>query len=164
MKVLKWLDNNFELLIMGAALIIIAVVVLIDVFGRTVLGTGLTWGQEMSRNCEIVIAAMGVSYGVRSNKHIKVDIIQTLFPKTRKPLEFLGDIAVVGFCLFTAWYGVSKLAATLKSGATTAVMEIPTFYIYSIMELGLILAALRVIEKYIKIFIARKGSEGGIKA
>ena len=56
--------------------------------------------------------------------------------------------------------GVSKLGATMKSGATTAVMGIPTFYIYSIMEIGLILAALRVIEKYIKILIGRMGKGG----
>lgn len=156
MKILKWLDDNFELLIMGIALIVIAMVVLIDVFGRTIFGTGITWGQEMSRNCEIVIAAMGVSYGVRAGKHIKVDIIQTCFPKTKKPLEVFGDLIVFVFCLFVAYFGLDKLSATLKSGATTAVMGIPTFYIYAIMECGLILAALRIIEKYIKEFAARK--------
>ena len=81
MKIVKWLDDNIELVIMGIALSVLTVVVLIDVIGRTALGTGITWGQEMSRNCEIVIAAMGVSYGVQAGKHIKVDIIQTLVPK-----------------------------------------------------------------------------------
>lgn len=161
MKVLKWLDDNFELLIMGAALTVLTVVVLADVFGRTILGTGITWGQEMSRNCEIVIAAMGVSYGVRAGKHIKVDIIQTLIPKTRRSLEIFGDVSVMAFCIFTAWFGISKLSATLKSGATTAVMGIPTFYIYAIMEIGLILAAVRVIEKYIKELIRFRQKKGG---
>ena len=56
---------------------------------------------------------------------------------------------------------MSKLGATMKSGATTAVLGIPTFYIYSIMEIGLVLAAVRVIEKYIKLFLGRvkKGGE-----
>ena len=45
MKILKWLDDNFELVIMSVALILITVVVLVDVFGRTVFGTGITWGQ-----------------------------------------------------------------------------------------------------------------------
>jgi TRAP-type C4-dicarboxylate transport system permease small subunit len=159
MKILKWLDDNFELIIMGAALIVIAVVVLIDVFGRTFLGVGITWGQEMSRNGEIVIAAMGISYGVRAGKHIKVDIIQTLFPKLQRPMEIFGDVVVMLFCIFTAYYGTAKLAATLKSGATTAVMQIPTFYIYLIMEIGLILAAFRVVEKYVKEILA--GKKGG---
>lgn len=161
MKILKWLDENVELLIMGAALIVIAAVVLIDVFGRTVLGTGITWGQELSRSCEIVIAAMGVSYGVRAEKHIKVDILQVSFPKLKKPLEIFGDAVVFLFCLFTARYGLDKLGATLKSGATTAVMEIPTFYIYFIMEIGLVLAAVRVVEKYVRKLLAKKDEEGG---
>ena len=160
MKVLKWLDDNLELIIMGAALITISVVVLIDVFGRTVLGTGITWGQEMSRNCEIIIAAMGVSYGVRADKHIKVDIIQTVFPKTKKPLDIFGDIAVLALCAFVAYHGLDKLAGTLKSGATTAVMGIPTFYIYGTMEIGLVLAAGRVAEKYIKKLVINKKKGG----
>ena len=160
MKIVKWLDDNIELVIMGIALSVLTVVVLIDVIGRTALGTGITWGQEMSRNCEIVIAAMGVSYGVQAGKHIKVDIIQTLVPKSKAALDIFGDIVTCLFCIFVAYYGVSKLGASMKSGATTAVMGIPTFCIYSIMEIGLILAALRVIEKYIKILIGRMGKGG----
>ena len=161
MKIVKWLDNNFELVIMAIALSVLTVVVLIDVIGRTIFGTGITWGQEISRNCEIVIAAMGISYGVQAGKHIKVDIIQTLVPKLKALLDIFGDVNTCLFCLFVAYYGMSKLGATMKSGATTAVLGIPTFYIYSIMEIGLVLAAVRVIEKYIKLFLGRvkKGGE-----
>lgn len=156
MKLIKWIDHNFELLIMGIALVTIAVVVLIDVGGRTIFGTGITWGQEMSRDCEIIIAAMGVSYGVRAGKHIKVDIIQTLVPKMQKPLEIFGDVVVMAFCLFTAYYGINKLQAAVRSGVTTAVMQIPMVYIYMMMEIGLILAAVRVVEKYVKEIVAEK--------
>ena len=161
MKIVKWLDNNFELVIMAIALSVLTVVVLIDVIGRTIFGTGITWGQEISRNCEIVIAAMGISYGVQAGKHIKVDIIQTLVPKLKALLDIFGDVITCLFCLFVAYYGMSKLGATMKSGATTAVLGIPTFYIYSLMEIGLVLAAVRVIEKYIKLFLGRvkKGGE-----
>lgn len=161
MKIVKWLDNNFELVIMAIALSVLTVVVLIDVIGRTIFGTGITWEQEISRNCEIVIAAMGISYGVQAGKHIKVDIIQTLVPKLKALLDIFGDVITCLFCLFVAYYGMSKLGATMKSGATTAVLGIPTFYIYSIMEIGLVLAAVRVIEKYIKLFLGRvkKGGE-----
>ena len=161
MKIVKWLDNTFELVIMAIALSVLTVVVLIDVIGRTIFGTGITWGQEISRNCEIVIAAMGISYGVQAGKHIKVDIIQTLVPKLKALLDIFGDVITCLFCLFVAYYGMSKLGATMKSGATTAVLGIPTFYIYSIMEIGLVLAAVRVIEKYIKLFLGRvkKGGE-----
>ena len=44
MKIVKWLDDNIELVIMGIALSVLTVVVLIDVIGRTALGTGITWG------------------------------------------------------------------------------------------------------------------------
>ena len=71
MKIVKWLDDNIELVIMGIALSVLTVVVLIDVIGRTALGTGITWGQEMSRNCEIVIAAMGAALRV-IEKYIKI--------------------------------------------------------------------------------------------
>lgn len=161
MKILRWLDDNFELLIMGFALTILTAVVLIDVIGRTVLGTGVAWAQEMSRNCEILIAAMGISYGVQAGKHIKVDILPTFFPKFKIPLDVFGDIVTFIFCCFVAWFGVTKLNATLKSGATTAVMEIPMFYIYLTMEIGLCMGAFRVAEKYVKKILLRKINGGG---
>ena len=59
-----------------------------------------------------------------------------------------------------AWHGMTKLKAALISQATTAVLEIPMFYIYLMMELGLVFAALRMIEKYVKRFyIVKKGGE-----
>ena len=46
MKIVKWLDDNFELLIMGIALSVLTVVVLIDIVGRTVFGSGITWDRR----------------------------------------------------------------------------------------------------------------------
>lgn len=160
MKLIKWLDRNFELVIMGAAIVTITVIVFADVIGRSFFGTGITCTQELSRTCEIIIAAMGISYGVQTDKHIRVDLIQTFWPKTTKPLAVFGDIVVFGFCIFMAWHGMTKLKAALISQATTAVLEIPMFYIYLMMELGLVFAALRMIEKYVKRFyIVKKGGE-----
>lgn len=164
MKVLKWLDNNFELLIMGISLATITLVVFADICGRTIFGVGLVWAQELSRTCEIIIAAMGISYAVKANKHIKVDLIQTFFPKTRVPLDIFGDIVVVAWAAFMSYYGVFKLQATLASKATTAVLEIPMFCIYLAMEIGLVLAVVRTIEKYIKRACTKNNHSGGAVA
>lgn len=155
MKVLKWLDDNIELAIMSLALSLIVVSISADIILRTVTGTGLTWAQELSRQCEICIAAFGMSYAVKADKHIRVDLIQTFLPKTRKPLDVFADIVVFVFSLFIAWYGVTKLRAAIRSGAFTPVLEIPMVCIYGMMEIGFIGAALRVVEKYIKKFLNR---------
>lgn len=155
MKVVKWLDDNLELVIMGIALVTITVVVTLDILLRNVTGSGLVFAQELSQKCEIVLAAMGISYGVVSGKHIKVDIIQTFIPATKKILNFIGDLSTFLFCVILAYYGTSKLRGTLKSGAVTAVLQIPMFYIYLSMELGLIMGAIRVAEKYIKMYVKK---------
>lgn len=160
MNFLKWLDRNFELIIMGAAIVTITVIVFADVVGRSFFGTGITCAQELSRTCEIIIAAMGISYGVQTDKHIRVDLIQTFWPKTKKPLAVFGDIVVFSFCIFMSCNGLTKLKSALISQATTAVLEIPMFYIYLMMELGLVFAALRMVEKYVKrLYAAKKGGE-----
>ncbi|WP_019133407.1 TRAP transporter small permease [Kallipyga massiliensis] len=156
-KVLKWLDQYFELVIMGIALTTIIVSVTLDIVLRNLTGSGLAFAQELSQKCEIVLAAMGISYGVVTGKHMKVDILQTFFPKTKKPLEVVGDIVIFLFCGFMAVFAINKLEGTLASGATTAILEIPTFYIYLTMEIGLILACIRIVEKYIKNFLFREG-------
>ena len=164
MKALKWLDRNFELLIMGVSLVTITLVVFADICGRTIFGVGIVWAQELSRTCEIIIAAMGISYAVKAEKHIKVDLLQTFIPKTRGPLDIFGDVVVVAWAAFMAYYGVFKLQATLKSEATTAVLEIPMFCIYMAMELGLILAVVRTVEKYVKRAMDKKHNAGGAAA
>ncbi len=87
-------------------------------------------------------------------------MIQTFWPKTKKPLAVFGDIVVFAFCIFMSCNGLTKLKSALISQATTAVLEIPMFYIYLMMELGLVFAALRMVEKYVKrLYAAKKGGE-----
>lgn len=161
MKVLKWLDRNFELTVGGVALVVMTVIIVLDVFMRNFLGSGITWGQELARTCTIVIAAMGMSYGAGANKHIRVDILETLFPKTTKYFHGFSDVVTLIFCGCIGLNGISKLRDIQALGTLTPVMQIPQFYIYLMMEIGLVLGVVRIIEKNVKEYALKtvEGSE-----
>ena len=155
MKALKWLDENFEVFIMGVAVIVMTIIIVADVFMRNILGNGIAWAQELARQCTIIIGAMGMSYGVSKSKHIKVDILETFVPKLKTPLTICGDLFTFVFCVFILWNGIEKLTKVYAQGTTTPVMQLPTFYIYLMMWIGLTLGAVRVIENYIRKFMGR---------
>lgn len=160
MKVLKWLDKHFELLIGGIAVIVMTTAIFVDVFMRSFMGMGIVWAQELARTCTIVIGAMGMSYGAGFDKHIKVDILETIVPKSKNILHAFGDVMTVIFCAFIAYYGLQKLQDIWALGTLTPVMQIPQAYIYMFMEVGLILGVIRTIEKNIvRYVIGKKGDE-----
>lgn len=161
MKVLKWLDRNFELTISGIVLVIMTVIIVADVFMRNLFGLGITWGQELARTCTIIIAAMGMSYGAGAEKHIKVDILETFIPRATPFFHIFADVVTLIFCAFIGYHGISKLQDVYRLGTLTPVMQIPQFYIYLMMEIGLVLGVVRIIQKNLRRIKAKK--EGGEK-
>ena len=153
---LRWMDKNLELVLMGFCLCVILIVILVDVIGRELFGRGLIFAQELARYCELYIAFLGISLGVSTNTHIKVDILQTFFPKFQFPLQVTGDALFFVFAVFMAYSGCDKLAAVLASGAKSAVLQVPMFFVYLGLEIGLILGAVRIAEKYMKLFLEHK--------
>ena len=71
----------------------------IQVFMRYVLAKSLPWPEELTRYLFIWFVFLGISYGIRYNIHIKVDIIETVFPKVKPFLIVIQDLLFLTFCI-----------------------------------------------------------------
>lgn len=158
MKVVKWLDQNLEEVVMAVLLVLIVAVMGIQVIMRYVLRSSLVWAEELSRYLFIWFVFMGLSYGIRQDIHIKVDIIETVFPKTKRILSVLQDAVFLLFCVYMLWPGYKVIAMLVDSGQKSPAMGLPMYLVYISLLGGVLLAIARLIQKYV--FILRRREAG----
>lgn len=158
MKVLRWLDRHFEETIMLILLAMIVVVMGIQVVMRYGLKSSLVWAEELSRYFFIWFVFMGISYGVRQNIHIKVDIIETVFPRTKRILGVLQDIAFLVFSVYMIQPGFKAMGMLIASGQKSPAMGVPMYLVYISLMGGFLLTIMRMIQKYV-LLLAGKGDK-----
>lgn len=156
MKIIKWLDQYFEEVLMMIFLPIIIVMMGAQVIMRYVVGYSLSFPEEISRYSFIWLSYLGVSYAVKTDQALKVDIIHTLVPKLKKPLDILGDIAYFAFFAYMIVPGFNAVMVTKAFGSASPALNIPIWILYSSLLLGSVLACVRMIQKYVKMYLEHK--------
>ena len=132
-----------------------------QVVSRYVFLSSLVWTEELSRYFFILLAFSGLSFGMRYSAHLRIDILDTVFPILKKPFEYLSDLCFVIICfimLLPAFAGVNSIRL---SGQVSPALEIPMWWVYLPFAVGIVLCLIRAVEKYVKKFIAFNASKRG---
>ena len=157
-KALKWLDENFEVFFMSILMGAIALVMFLQCVMRYVFNSSLSWPEEMARYLFIYFVYFGVSYCVRHDTHLSLDLIPSFFPKFEKLHKLIGDVSIFIFSLVLAYGGVIKLQQLVHQTQLSPAMRIPMQFVYFAVELGFILTMIRVVQKYV-VLIMDKAKE-----
>ena len=80
MKVLRFLDDNLEKMICTVTLALMSAIIVAQVFFRYVLNNSLSWSEELARYLFIWTIYIGISYGVKMDKHVAVDAVYSYMP------------------------------------------------------------------------------------
>ena len=164
MKILKFLDDHLEEVLMSIFLVMIIVMMTAQVIMRYVFNNALSFPEEVSRYSFIWMCYLGVSYAVKKGGILKVDILTTLFPKLQKPLDIFGDVLYAAFCALMIVPGFQTVTSIMENGSTSAAIGLPMWIVYLSFLIGAILTVIRTIEKYISLFRGKKENqieEGG---
>jgi len=94
MRVLRWFDKHFEESLMMISLWAIVVIMGAQVIMRYIFSSSISWSEELSRYFFIWFTFLGISFAVKNNSHIRIDIIETTFPKMKKPLELFWRFGI----------------------------------------------------------------------
>ena len=84
-KLIHWLDEYLEISLCVALMSVMTVVIFVQVVMRYVFHNSLTWSEEFARYCFIWLIYLGISYGCKIMKHIKIDAALKLFPEKMRP-------------------------------------------------------------------------------
>lgn len=69
MKTIKWLDRNFEILLMVCALLVIVFVMGAQVVARKLLGASIEWSEELGRYLFVWMGFLSISYTLARGYH-----------------------------------------------------------------------------------------------
>lgn len=151
MKVLRFLDDNLEKMLCTITLALMSAIIVLQVFFRYVLNNSLAWSEELARYLFIWTIYIGISYGVKMDKHVAVDAVYTYMPKGVK--KYYAMVAYALFMIFAVlviYYGVTVVGMQITSGQVSPAMGLPMQYVYVAPVVGMVLTVIRLVQKIIE--------------
>lgn len=160
-KILKWLDENAELYLCVFLMSFMTLLIFVQVVMRYVFNNSLSWSEELARYVFIWLIYIGISYGCKLRKHIKIDAALYLFPKKVRPyVVLIGDILFIAFALYITYTGFKYSIAQIQYDMRSPALKIPFQYIYMSTVVGFGLATIREIQTIIyRVKCLRNGEE-----
>ncbi|SCZ80029.1 TRAP transporter small permease [Acidaminobacter hydrogenoformans] len=156
MKALKWLDQNFERVMLVFLLAVMSCLLMYQIIMRYVFGNALAWAEELARYCFIVSAYMCIGYCIKKDLLFRIDVLFNLLPKVlRKGLDILMWTVTVAFFIYCTYYSVIVTQLAFESNTFSPALEIKTGYIYAFATLGMALAMYRSIQYLIRIIVQK---------
>ncbi|WP_421683486.1 TRAP transporter small permease [Stutzerimonas urumqiensis] len=98
-------DARLERALATLALVIIGVISLANVVVRYFTDASFAFTEELSVFLLVVLTFAGASVALRGNRHIRIGLIERLFPRLRTPLivlQWLAGALVLGLVI---WFG-----------------------------------------------------------
>ncbi len=150
MKVLKWLDDYFEAVFMVILLFVMSIFIGLQVFMRYVMQNSLAWSEELSRYMYIYMLYLGISYGVRTNRHLRISVVKNLLKeKEQKLLSLLSDLLFFSFAVIVVINSAKVAMLIAKLGQVTASTGMPMYIVYMGVPIGFSLVIIRLIQNII---------------
>jgi len=129
-QAVKKVLSNLELIIASAAIIVTTVLVMLNVFMRYFLKTGIYWSEEVATACFVWSVFIGAAAGYKHRVHVGVDMLVNLCPpKTKKTITIIVDLVLLLINGYITYIAVIYLSLSYKK--PTPVLGISTAYISS---------------------------------
>ncbi len=144
-SIFKWI-SKLEEFILATAMIIMASLTILNVFTRSLFNHSLAWAQEITQFLIILICFVGLSYGARCARHIRMTAIyDQLSRRHRKVMTIFISAATAALLFYLAWHAFHYVYIVYDLGSVSPVLEIPLFIVYLAAPLGLIMAGIQYV-------------------
>lgn len=151
MKLLKWLDRNFEERLLVILLIVTVTLTFIQVVMRYIFHNSLAWSEELARYLFLYLIWIGAAYAVKREQHLRIEIILNRIPKEKlKTFENFIYFIWLGFSVFLFISSLNMAMDVFASGQLSPAMRIPMGYAYISIPLGTGLMCFRIIQKMLE--------------
>ncbi|WP_457560335.1 TRAP transporter small permease [Caminibacter sp.] len=119
----------------------------INVVARFVFHEGLDWAFELTSYLFIWSAFFGAAYLFKTGGHIKVTLLLDIVPPVfAKILAIIADLSVILYLLAVAYYGYVYIfdpdLGVKASGEISVDLNIPIWYVYTVLPISMICAAI----------------------
>ena len=150
MKILHWLDRHIEEVLLVLFSTIMVAVIFLQVVMRQ-FDSSLSWSEELARYSFIWLVYIGISYGVKKDRHIKVDVLLLMLKNKGKIiLTIIANLLFIAFAIFVIRYGYDIASQLLAFGQKSPANQIPMGLIYLAAPVGMGLTLIRLVQNLIK--------------
>jgi C4-dicarboxylate transporter DctQ subunit len=145
-RVLKAADR-LEQAFMIAALTFMTVLTVVQVALRYGFSTGFVWSLEATTYTFAWLVLIGMSYGVRTEAHIAVDLVTSkLSPSVARAVALVALLCALAYCALMI-YGSSQFVDRLMTLGTDARdIPLPRWLLTGIMPIAFGLLAARLVQ------------------
>lgn len=136
---------------------IMAVVITSQVISRYVLGSPLTWSEELGRYTFVWMSFLGMAVGIKHTAHIALDIlIRMLTGVNQRLLILINNLFITLFAVVLTYSGFKFVE--LGSRQTSPSLNLPMEFVYSVIPVSGILVFYFIISGTIQLFRNKEGA------
>ena len=144
MKVVKFIDDKLEEIILRLLLIGMALIMGVQVFCLYVLNFSLSWSEELTRYLFIWSCFISISYCIKRWISIKVDQVINMFPKKAYVFaQLLLNVLLFVLFFYLSIHGYKFLLLSIASKQTSPALGLPMPYVQCAPLVGFALATIR---------------------
>jgi len=147
-KIFKHLDEIISSIFFG----VFAFAIFIQVLNRYFFQLPMEWIEELASLLFIYSTYIGFSIASRDDAHLKVTFLKNKSGRNlQKILVIIVNFLILALSIYCFVYGKDMLLRIFKGGEKTYMLEIPLYFLYLPILLGLGLMGIRSILKLIQI-------------
>ena len=147
MELLKKIDEKFEEIFLGAFLIGISCIILLQIVLR-LMKMSLPWPEELARYFYVWSVFLSLSYLIKTRTNLRVDLILAFLPRLiRRGLEVILQLLNALFFGLLFYHSFQVIDAVKWSSQTSPALEIPMYIIYLIVPFSFLLTAFRALQQ-----------------
>lgn len=142
---------KLEDFLLGYIIVFMAILLVLNVFFRSVLNNSLSFAEELGGFLMVVVTFWGISTAARFSKHINMNAIVDNVPKKiRKAMLVIisGFTSVVMFYMTSVF--VRYAMDNMKVGRISTALELPMWILQSIVAVGVFLTAVQYLICFIR--------------
>ena len=136
--------SRLESMMLALGVILMATNTVANVIGRFVFQNSLFFSEEVNRILIILITFSGISYAARHGRHIRMSaIFDKMMPPARKVAMIFIALVTAAVMFALAYFSISYILTVAKSGRILPALQIPVYWIYLWVPVGLALTGLQ---------------------
>lgn len=148
MKMIKWLDENLEEMILLILLCGMTIIMGIQVSARYLFSSSLSWTEEVTRYLFIISGFISASFCIKKGISVKIDQITGMLPGKgvhyMRLVSYLIQLMFFSYLVPFAW---NYVKTGFESGQLSPACKIPMYLIQSSTVISFVLCCIRLIQK-----------------
>ncbi|MGL4209375.1 MAG: TRAP transporter small permease [Candidatus Adiutrix sp.] len=133
-----------EARILVASLVVTVGLIFMQIVMRAVFNSSLSWSEELARYIFIWQTWLGVSVGLKENKHITVEVLfKHIRGKKAQIIKIISSLLCVFLCVFLAWFGWKVMRNAYIKSTVSSAMLAPLWVVYLALPVSCVIASLR---------------------